>query len=43
MVASNQQDDALATGDGLLEDTVDRGPSAVQIHPVKVEDAVRLD
>ena len=43
MMAGDQQDDALAPRDRLVEPAVDRLPSRVEGQPVKVEHSVRLD
>jgi hypothetical protein len=43
MMPGNQQENALAARNGLLERTVDRGPRAVEIHAMEIEHPVRLD
>ena len=43
MMAGDEQHDAVAARDRLLERAVDRAPGAVEVHAVKVEDAVGLD
>jgi hypothetical protein len=43
MMPGNQQENALAARNGLLESTVDRGPRAVEIHAMEIEHPVRLD
>ena len=43
MMAGDQQDDAVAAPDRLLETAIDRGPGHVEVHAVKVEYAVRFD
>jgi hypothetical protein len=40
MVAGNEQNDALAAGDCLVEITVDCHPRRIEIHAVKVERSV---
>jgi hypothetical protein len=42
MMASNEQDDAVAGVNRLLEKAVDRAPRSVQRHPVEVEHPVGL-
>lgn len=43
LVAGNEQQDALAAHDGVVERSVDRPPGAVEAQSVKVDDTVRLD
>jgi hypothetical protein len=43
LVAGDQQQDAVAARDGLLERSVDRAPCAVEAHAMKIDDSVRLD
>ena len=43
MVAGDQQKDPIAAGECLLKSTVDRAPRSVQVHPMEVDRAVRLD
>jgi len=43
MMAGDQQDDTVAGADRLLERAVDRGPCAVEVQAVQVDDAVGLD
>jgi hypothetical protein len=42
-MAGDQQHDALAAVDGLLQAPVNRGPGAVQRVTVKIDGAVRID
>jgi hypothetical protein len=42
MMARNQQNDAIAGGDRVLEAAVDRAPGTIQTHSVEVEHPVRL-
>ena len=43
MMAGDQQHYPFATCDRLFERAIDGGPSAVQIHAVKIKHSVRLD
>ena len=43
MMAGDQQHNTVAGADRLLERAVDRGPCAVEIQAVQVDDAVGLD
>lgn len=43
VMSRDQQHDAIAARNRLGEPAVDRGPGSVEIHPVKIEHAVRLD
>jgi len=43
VVTGDQQHDALAASNRLLESPVDRRPSAVQVHAVKVEHSIRCN
>ncbi len=43
MMSGDQQHDALAGGDRLFKAAIDRPPGSVEIHPVQIEHAVRLD
>ena len=43
VMSGNQQQDAVAACDGLVESAIDRGPGAVEGQSVKVENAIRLD
>src|SRR4051794_34499941 len=42
MMAGNEQDNAVAAVNRLLENAVDRAPRGVERHPMQVEDPVRL-
>jgi hypothetical protein len=39
----DKQQQPLPAVNGKLERAIDRVPSAVEVHPVKIEDPVRLD
>ena len=43
MVTGDQQKDSLAAQDCRLEAAVDGSPGLVEVHPVKVENTIRLD
>lgn len=43
MMAGNQQKNAVAASNRLVEAAVDRSPGGLEIHSVEVEHAVRLD
>ena len=43
MMARDQEQHPLTASDGLFEAAIDRRPSAVEVHAVKVQDSVRLD
>ena len=43
VVAGDEQHDALAAADGLLKTAVDRSPSRVEAHSMKIENAIGLD
>ena len=42
MMAGNEENDALAPPDCLFEAMVDRGPGAIEVHAMQVQDPVRL-
>jgi len=43
VVAGNQENDAIASADRLIECVIDRAPSLVEVHPMQVDDAVWVD
>jgi hypothetical protein len=43
VMAGDEQHDALAAADGLLKTAVDRSPSRVEAHSMKIENAIGLD
>ena len=43
VMAGDQEHDAIAPGNGLLEPTVDRLPRAVEAHAMEIERAIGLD
>ena len=43
LVAGDEQEDALAGGDRLLERSVDCAPRAVEAHAVEVDDSIGLN
>jgi len=43
LVPGDEEDDAIAAGDGLLQRAIDRSPRTVEGHSVKVDGAVGID
>lgn len=43
MVARNEEHDTVPASDGLLERSVDRKPSAVEVHAMEIEHSIGLD
>jgi len=43
MMARDEQNDPFATRNGSLQATIDRGPSSVEVHSVKIEHPIGLD
>jgi hypothetical protein len=43
VVAGNQENDAIASTDRLLESVIDGAPSLVEVHPMQVDNAVWVD
>ncbi len=43
MMPRNQQQEAVAASDRLLQSSIDRPPCKVEVHPVEVEHPIRIN